>query len=161
MRFRSSNEVFGSRAYFKLVEDCLASIETFGLTKLRYTVRIIEMSDEQAEHLTKGWRVLGRSDSLVTNESHASAKDRSVVVPASHTSTANAHEFSMSSVLSDEQVAKIVHSGKMISAPKLIGQNGKAVKVRIGEVVPFTTSYASSMDPDANALTTMQPITTG
>ncbi len=142
--------VHGSREYINLVKQQLINVQKFGLQQLLYTILVVEVPTEEAKAIVEKWKLAGKSTSSVTLQNNA-------VVPASFAASATQFEFRISDALSDEQINELSGLGKVISSPKIVGQNGAEVNVQVGREVQFVATYEPVKDENDNDSTTMQP----
>lgn len=123
---------------------------------LRYTILIIEMPFTMAETLTENWKIMG----AVSNVEQPSGSEKlpsPEVVTASHASNNTRFEFRISDALNDEQIGKLVSVGKPVSSPKLLGENGEEVSMRVGREVPYVASFQPLKDENGKDTETLQP----
>ncbi len=149
--------VLGSREYIHSVEAQLFRIQEFGLPRLSYTVRIIEIPTKEAEHLIAEWDLVGLASSQITPGTDSDLQRNSAVVPASFTDSHSSFSTLVSGVLSDGQVQQLVDAGTVLSAPRIVAHNGQAVNLQTGTDVPFVTSFEPAKDKNGNDTSTMQP----
>ncbi len=154
-----NNQIYvqGSREYINLVNQQLINIQEFGLKQLLYTILVVEVPTEEAKAIIDKWNPLGRSTST-TQKTNSGKLLKNAVVPASFTESTTTSEFRISDALSEEQINELVGLGKVISSPKIVGENGAEVNVRVGDDVQFLAAYEPVKVENGNDSATMQPI---
>ncbi len=149
--------VQGSREYINLVKQQLINIQEFGLKQLLYTMLVVEVPTEEAKAIIEKWNLVVGSTST-TQKTNSDRLLKNAVVPASSTSSTTTSEFRISEAFSEEQINELVRLGKVISSPKIVGENGAEVNVRVGRDVQFVAAYEPVKDENGNDSATMQPM---
>lgn len=127
--------------------------------QLVYTVRILELPTDKAMAHAKNWPVLGAT-SQATDASDDRLQANAAVVQASFTKSAEEFSVRFSSGMSDQQIVALLAEGQIVSAPKIIGYGGQQVNVRIGEELPFVTSFETVKDASGHDTDRLQPVIT-
>lgn len=130
--------------------------------QLLYTVRVVELPTDEAKRFTETWQLAGGATATQQQANFGTLLE-STVVPAAYTSASSrtsstTSEVRLSSGLSEEQVDELVESGKVIHSPKIVGENGAAVDVRVGREVQFVAAFEPPKDQNGNNTATMQPV---
>lgn len=159
----SPNEKFGrisvvSKALAKLKVASHSSNDQSAKNHLNYTILFIELPHNRAESVTEDWKVMGTASSI-DRDSSSGVQPSSEVVSASHVSANLRSEFriSISDALNDEQIDLLVSAGTPVSSPKLMGENGKEVSMRVGREVPFVASFERLKGENGKETATLEP----
>ncbi|MEI8212994.1 MAG: hypothetical protein WCI02_12665 [Planctomycetota bacterium] len=151
--------VQGSRDYINRVKQHLTHIQEFGLTRLLYTVNIVELPSEVAKGYTEKWNLVGRV-SRSTEKTNSGKNAKKADMRASLAASTTTSELRISDPLSDEQLTELIGLGKVRLSPKIVAivtENGAEANVRVGRDEQFATSFDPIMDENADDRKFMQP----
>lgn len=133
------------------------STEIVPSAQLLYSMLVVEVPTEEAKAIVERWNLVGSSTST-TQKANSGKLLKNAVVPASFNASTTTYECRISDGLSEEQINELVGLGKIIHAPKAVGENGTEVNVRVGCDVQFVAAYEPGKDENGNDSATMQPM---